>query len=71
MFILSKADFEEAMADYPDAQKVLKRKAKYVQLSDTYEKHNFLSSTSSQHNLNNQTIQENTNKECKERQRGR
>lgn len=28
LFILSKADFEEAMADYPDAQAILKRKAK-------------------------------------------
>ena len=30
LFILSKSDFEEAMQDYPEAEKVLKRRAKYV-----------------------------------------
>ena len=28
LFILSKADFEGAMADYPEAHKLLKKKAK-------------------------------------------
>ena len=30
LFILSKQDFENAMSDYPEAHKILKRKAKYV-----------------------------------------
>ena len=30
LFILSKTDFEEAMSDYPDAYKLLKKKAKLV-----------------------------------------
>ena len=28
LFLLSKADFEEAMSDYPEAQKILRKKAK-------------------------------------------
>ena len=28
LFMLSKADFEEAMAEYPEVQKILRKKAK-------------------------------------------
>ena len=30
LFILSKNDFEEAMSDYPEAQKILKKRARYT-----------------------------------------
>ena len=30
LFMLSKADFEEAMAEYPEVQKSLRKKAKYI-----------------------------------------
>lgn len=30
LFILSKTDFENAMKDYPEAHKLLKKRAKYV-----------------------------------------
>jgi len=30
LFLLSKNDFDETMAEYPDVQKLLKKKAKYV-----------------------------------------